>query len=78
MEYIKRDLEKKIRALIEDYSCILITGPRQVGKTTVLKNIMTEDREYVTLDDLEERKLAKNDPAMFLQLHGLPIFIDET
>lgn len=77
MEYIKRDLEKKIRALIEDYSCILITGPRQVGKTTVLKNLMTEDREYVTLDDLQERKLAKNDPAMFLQLHGLPIFIDE-
>lgn len=77
MEYIKRDLEKTIRALIEDYSCILITGPRQVGKTTVLKNLMTEDREYVTLDDLEERKLAKNDPAMFLQLHGLPIFIDE-
>lgn len=77
MEYIKRDLERKIRALIEDYSCILITGPRQVGKTTVLKNLMTEDREYVTLDDLEERKLAKNDPAMFLQLHGLPIFIDE-
>jgi len=77
MEYIKRDLEKKIRALIEDYSCILITGPRQVGKTTVLKKLMTEDREYVTLDDLEERKLAKNDPAMFLQLHGLPIFIDE-
>lgn len=77
MGYIKRDLEKKIRALIEDYSCILITGPRQVGKTTVLRNLMTEDREYVTLDDLEERKLAKGDPAMFLQLHGLPIFIDE-
>ena len=77
MEYIKRDLEKKIRALIEDYSCLLITGPRQVGKTTLLKKLMTEDREYVTLDDLEERKIAKNDPAMFLQLHGLPIFIDE-
>lgn len=77
MKYIKRDLEKKIWALIEDYSCILITGPRQVGKTTVLKNLMAEDREYVTLDDLAERKLAKNDPAMFLQLHGLPIFIDE-
>lgn len=77
MNYIRRDLEDKIKALIEDYSCILITGPRQVGKTTVLKNLMTADREYVTLDDLEERKLAKNDPAMFLQLHSLPIFIDE-
>jgi len=77
MDYIKRDLENKIRELIEDYSCILITGPRQVGKTTVLKHLMTADREYVTLDDLEERKLAKTDPAMFLQIHHLPIFIDE-
>jgi len=77
MDYIKRDLENKIRELIEDYSCILITGPRQVGKTTVLRHLMTADREYVTLDDLEERKLAKTDPAMFLQIHNLPIFIDE-
>ena len=77
MEYIKRDLEGKIRELIEDYACILVTGPRQVGKTTVLKKLMTEDREYVTLDDLEERRLAKSDPAMFLRLHDRPIFIDE-
>ena len=77
MEYIKRDLEEKIKALVEDYSCILLTGPRQVGKTTILKNLMSDDREYVTLDDLEERKLAKTDPAMFFQMHSLPIFIDE-
>lgn len=77
MSYIKRDLEDKIKALTEDYSCIMITGPRQVGKTTLLKEMMTEEREYVTLDDLEERRLAKSDPAMFLQMHSLPIFIDE-
>lgn len=77
MNYIKRDLESKILALSAEYSCILITGPRQVGKTTILKQLMTNDREYVTLDDLEERKLAKTDPAMFLQVHSLPIFIDE-
>ncbi|MGN1109070.1 MAG: ATP-binding protein [Oscillospiraceae bacterium] len=77
MNYIKRDIESKILSLSAEYSCILITGPRQVGKTTVLKQLMTDDREYVTLDDLEERKLAKTDPAMFLQVHNLPIFIDE-
>lgn len=77
MNYIKRDLESKILSLSTEYSCILITGPRQVGKTTVLKQLITDDREYVTLDDLEERKLAKTDPAMFLQVHSLPIFIDE-
>lgn len=77
MSYIKRDLEDKIIALSKEYSCILITGPRQVGKTTVLKQLMTNEREYVTLDDFEERKLAKTDPAMFMQMHSLPVFIDE-
>ena len=38
---------------------------------------MPENMEYVTLDDLEDRRLAKNDPAMFFQLHSLPVFIDE-
>ena len=77
MAYIKRDIEDKILSLSKEYSCILITGPRQVGKTTVLRQLMTEDREYVTLDDLEERSLAKRDPAMFLQIHSTPIMIDE-
>ena len=77
MHYIKRDIEDKIIALSKEYSCILITGPRQVGKTTVLKQLMDTDREYVTLDDLEERGLAKRDPALFLQMHSTPIMIDE-
>lgn len=77
MRYIKRDIEEKIRSLNEEYACILITGPRQVGKTTVLRAIMDDSRTYVTLDDMEERALAKRDPAMFLQLHDTPIFIDE-
>jgi predicted AAA+ superfamily ATPase len=77
MKYIKRDLENKILSLSKEYSCLLITGPRQVGKTTVLKQLAESGREYVTLDDFEERRLAKTDPAMFLQMHSLPIFIDE-
>lgn len=77
MGYIKRDLGSKILALSKEYACILITGPRQVGKTTVLKQLATADREYVTLDDFEDRALAKRDPALFLQMHSLPIFIDE-
>ena len=77
MKYIKRDLEDKILSLSKEYSCLLITGPRQVGKTTILKQLMNDDREYVTLDDLQERNLARTDPAMFLQMHSLPIFIDE-
>lgn len=77
MTYIKRDLESKILSLSGEYSAVLITGPRQVGKTTVLRQLMKENRTYVTLDDLEERAMAQNDPALFLQLHDRPILIDE-
>ena len=59
MHYIKRDLEDKIIALSKEYTCILITGPRQVAKTTILKQLMDDNHEYVTLDNLEDRQLAK-------------------
>lgn len=41
MNYIKRDLEDKILSLSKEYACLLVTGPRQVGKTTVLRRLMT-------------------------------------
>ena len=78
--YIQRAIEKIVKELTMQYSAILITGPRQVGKTTMLKRLMEDEgniREYVTLDDMEERNLAKNDPAMFFQIHKPPVFIDE-
>lgn len=77
MAFIKRDLENKILELSQDYACILLTGPRQVGKTTLLRQLMQEDRNYVTLDDLDERRLAQQEPATFLAVHDTPLFIDE-
>ena len=77
MAYINRDLEEKIKSASKEYACILITGARQVGKSTVLKQLMDDNREVVLLDDIEERKLASKDPALFLQMHSLPILIDE-
>lgn len=76
MNYIKRDMEKLINELNKEYSCILITGPRQVGKTTMLEHI-DSNRNVVTLDDLQERNLAKSDPEMFLKMHKAPLLIDE-
>ena len=78
MNYITRDMEKIVATLSEEYPAILITGPRQVGKTTMLQKLMEEtDRTYVSLDDLNIRALAKSNPAMFFQLYKTPIFIDE-
>lgn len=80
MKYIKRAMEDTFKNLNRQFSAILITGPRQVGKTTMLRKLMDEEnigRTYVTLDDFTERQMAKSDPAMFFQLHKPPIFIDE-
>jgi len=77
MNYIKRDIEAFVLDTSKEYAGILITGPRQVGKTTMLRQLMDDSRHYVTLDDLDERRLAKEDPALFLSLHPVPVLIDE-
>lgn len=80
MQYINRHMEDRILELSKSYSAILLTGPRQAGKTTMLRKLADKEnvgRVYVTLDDLTERDMAKNDPALFLQLHKPPVLIDE-
>lgn len=78
MKYITRNLENVVNQATKEYPVILVTGPRQVGKTTMLQKLMDgTDRGYVTLDDLNERNIAKTDPELFLQLHKPPILIDE-
>lgn len=78
MKYITRNLERVVQQVSTEYPVVLVTGPRQVGKTTMLKKLMEgTNRGYVTLDDLNERQLAKTDPELFLQLHKPPVLIDE-
>ena len=80
MGYINRHIELQITELSNTWSAILLTGPRQSGKTTMLKNLAGREnigRKYISLDDLTVREMAKNDPKMFLELHKPPIIIDE-
>lgn len=80
MAYIARHMEKKVLDLSKSFSALLITGPRQAGKTTMLKELAKREgigRGYVSLDDLNTRDMAKNDPKLFLQLHKPPVIIDE-
>ncbi len=80
MNYIKRAMENTFLRLAKEFPALLLTGPRQTGKTTMLQKLAAEEkigRNYVTLDDLTERQMAKNDPKMFLQIHKPPVFIDE-
>ena len=78
MNYINRILEKHIIETAKEYACILITGPRQVGKSTLIKHLYDNNQiNFITLDDISNRQLAKNDPKMFLTINKPPIFIDE-
>ena len=75
--YIKRAIEETILQITKMFPVLLVTGPRQVGKTTLLQHLMEPDRKYVTLDDPDIRFLAKRDPALFLQRYTPPVLIDE-
>ncbi|HAN09636.1 MAG TPA: ATPase [Clostridiales bacterium] len=75
--YINRNIEKTIENVNKTFPVLLITGPRQVGKTTMLKKLASDDRQYVTLDDPMIREMAVNEPALFLQRYVPPVIIDE-
>jgi predicted AAA+ superfamily ATPase len=76
-EYIHRAIEDTVLRMSSQFRIVLLTGPRQCGKTTVLKALAGQQRSYVTLDDLNERELAKSDPALFVETHQPPVLIDE-
>lgn len=78
MNYIPRTLERKFIRMSDFFKAVLVTGARQVGKTTMLKHLAEgQNRTYVTLDNLMARNLAKTDPALFFQTYKPPVIIDE-
>lgn len=76
--YITRNIEETINRISNQFKVLLLTGARQVGKTTLLKHLAQgSGRTYVTLDDLAVRSLALSDPALFLQRYTPSLLIDE-
>ncbi len=73
----KRTLTSTVQQISQSFPVLLITGPRQVGKTTLLESCAEKNRSYVTLDDLDARSLAQKDPTLFLQKYKPPLIIDE-
>ena len=78
MEYIKRELERKFLKMNKVFKAVMVTGARQVGKSTMLKKLAEkEKRTIVTMDNSRDRELAKSDPKLFFQVYKPPILIDE-
>lgn len=75
--FIERALESIVKEVSKTFPVLLVTGPRQVGKTTLLKHIADDKRKYVSLDDPVARSLAINEPSLFLQRYEPPVIIDE-
>jgi len=75
--YIKRLLEESLKDSIKTFPVILITGPRQSGKTTLVQQVLGKKYQYVSLDELDIRGFAIEDPRAFLQQFEAPVIIDE-
>ena len=78
MRYLERTLERKFLHMSSFFKAVLVTGARQVGKTTMLKHLAADqNRTYVSLDNTMARTLAQSDPILFFQTYKPPIIIDE-
>lgn len=75
--YLKRAIEDKLKENMKHYPVILVTGPRQVGKTTLLKEISKDTHQYITMDDLIQRKLLDEDSNLFFKNNSSALLLDE-
>ena len=75
--YIVREIEGTIDKLLGQGKVVLITGARQVGKTTVLREHLGSSFDYVTMEDPAAYAQAKSDAVLFFEMHSLPLIVDE-
>ena len=79
-KYKTRTIEKSLNSLIGTSPVIMVTGPRQVGKTTLLNHLVATSKEkinYVSLDNILVRSQAIEDTELFLRNYETPLIIDE-
>ena len=75
--YYERTIAKTIQNISDTFPVLLVTGPRQVGKSTLLERMAAPERKRVSLDNPTLRTLARTDPELFLQRYAPPVLIDE-
>jgi uncharacterized protein len=75
--YIKRSLETVLKKAVSEFPAVVLTGPRQSGKTTLLKVLFEEEYGYVSLEPPDVRAAAMEDPRSFLEMYTPPVIFDE-
>jgi predicted AAA+ superfamily ATPase len=76
-EYISRSLEPVLKRAVAEFPAVVLTGPRQSGKTTLLKHLFSDEYRYVSLESPDVRASAIEDPRGFLEMYPPPVIFDE-
>jgi predicted AAA+ superfamily ATPase len=77
MPYLKRSLENVITHAAKEFPAVVVTGPRQSGKTTLLKHLFAKKLSHISLEPPDVRAAAEADPRGFLDLYPPPVIFDE-
>jgi len=77
LSYIKRSIEKVLKKAVSQFPAVILTGPRQAGKTTLLRQLLGASHAYVSLETPDVRAAATADPRGFLDLNPTPVIFDE-
>ena len=75
--YINRDIEAIFKTAVKQFPSVIVTGPRQSGKTTLLTHLFAKSHNYVTMDNPSIRLMATREPELFFENHKPPLIIDE-
>lgn len=75
--YVNREMEKTLKAAAKQFPSIIVTGPRQSGKTTLITHLFSKTHKYVSMDKPDTRLMAASDPDLFFENYPPPVIIDE-